>query len=82
MKLPSFFGSFFSSSAIRELDSITDEIKINLANNYKSTAHAARIKLGRRCEELYAERKINKKEYDNYIRIFSYYTETLKDYHH
>jgi len=72
----------FRSKYERELDSIIDEMKINLANNYKSTAHAAREKLGRRCEELYSEQLISESVYKKYRAIFDEYTIKLKDYHH
>ena len=72
----------FRSKEKKELDGIIEEMKINLANNYKSTAHAAREKLGRRCEELYAEGKLKEEEYRRYREIFDRYTEMLRDYHH
>ena len=48
-----FLKRLFKSKAERELDAILDELRANLENNYKSTAQAAREKLGRRCEELH-----------------------------
>ena len=72
----------FKSKAEKELDSIIDEMKVNLANNYKSTAHAARVKLGRRCEELFAEGRINEETFRKYNAIYEEYTIMLKDYHH
>ena len=72
----------FRSAAERELDAIIDEMKVNLANNYKSTAHAAREKLGRRCEELCKDGKISEKTYKKYYTVYEEYTVMLKDYHH
>ena len=72
----------FRSAAERELDAIIDEMKVNLANNYKSTAHAAREKLGRRCEELRKEGRIPEKTYMKYYSVYEEYTIMLKDYHH
>lgn len=72
----------FRSAAEKELDNLIDEMKINLANNYKSTAHAARIKLGERCEVLHHEGKLKDADYTKYRAIFDEYTEMLKDYHH
>lgn len=74
--------SLFKSKAVKELDSLIDEMKINLANNYKSTAHAAREKLGDRCETLYSEGKLKEAEYKKYKGIYEEYTELLKNYHH
>jgi len=72
----------FKSKAKKELDGLIFDIKINLQNNYKSLAHEARKALGQRTEELFAEGKINEKDYKKYISVFDEYTEMLKDYHH
>ena len=72
----------WKSRAARELDALVDEMKINLANNYKSTAHAARIRLGERAEALYAAGSLSEQEYRRYRDIYTRYTEMLKDYHH
>lgn len=72
----------FRSKAEKELDALIEEMKIDLANNYKSTAHAAREKLGSRCEELFREGKLNEAEYREYRAVYERYTEMLKDYHH
>ena len=72
----------FRSKAEKELDGLIDEMKINLANNYKSTAHAARIKLGERCEQLHSEGMLGEKDYEKYRAVFEKYTEMLRDYHH
>lgn len=72
----------FRSSGERELDGIIEDMKINLANNYKSTAHAAREKLGARCEQLFSQGRINEKTYKKYKTLYEEYTVMLKDYHH
>jgi len=72
----------FRSKEKKELEGIIEEMKINLANNYKSTAHAARERLGRRVEELNAAGKLKEEDYRHYREIFDRYTEMLKDYHH
>lgn len=70
------------SRAKKELDRIINEMKIDLQNNYKSTAHEKRKLLGLRCEELYASGKLTEKEYKEYKQVFEHYTLMLKDYHH
>ena len=40
--------NLFKSKAEKELEGILDELKANLENNYKSTAQAARVRLGER----------------------------------
>lgn len=73
---------WFRSKAVKELDAILFEIKVNLENNYKSTSHAARIKLGERTETLWAEGKLKEKEYFYYRAQYESYTVIMKDYHH
>lgn len=68
--------------AAAELDALIDEMKINLANNYKSLAHDARKKLGARTEQLWAQGKLTEKEYKKYSAIYTEYTEKLHGYHH
>ena len=65
-----------------ELDRIIDEIKVNLENNYKSVAHAARERLGTRTEELFSLGKINEDKYRYYKRIYEEYTQKMRNYHH
>jgi hypothetical protein len=72
----------FKSKGARELEGIIREMKLNLENNYKSTAHEYRKRLGVRCEELYNEGKLSEKDYKKYRAVFEYYTILLKDYHH
>ena len=77
-----FPKKLFRSKAERELDAILDELKANLENNYKSTAQAAREKLGRRCEELHDEGKLSEEAYRKYRNIFEEYSLTMRNYHH
>lgn len=73
---------FLKKRASAELDALIGEMKINLANNYKSLAHEARKKLGARTEELYRAGKLSEKEYRKYSAVYTEYTEMLHDYHH
>lgn len=72
----------FRSKAEKLLDSIIDEIKVNLENNYKSTAHDARRKLGETIEALRAAGQLDNKLYKQYRGIYEDFTEKMKDYHH
>ncbi len=74
--------NLFKSKAEKELDSVIREMKLNLENNYKDSAHRERIKLGKRADELYSEGKLNEKKYKEYRQVFEHYTILLKDYHH
>ena len=70
------------SAGERELEGILAELRANLENNYKSTAQAARVKLGERCEALWNEGKIKEKVYKKYRDLFEEYSLMLWDYHH
>ncbi|MBQ8235630.1 MAG: hypothetical protein IJZ37_02975 [Clostridia bacterium] len=72
----------FKSKAERELERILFDLRCNLENNYKDSAHEARKRLGARAEELFREGKISQKTYDKYRVIYEEYTERLKDYRH
>ena len=72
----------FRSAGERELEGILAELRANLENNYKSTAQAARVKLGERCEALWNEGKIKEKVYKKYRDLFEEYSLMLWDYHH
>lgn len=74
--------SLFKNAARRELDAILAELRANLENNYKDTAHEARKRLGSRCEELHATGKLSEKDYQKYRVLYESYTEKMKDYHH
>ncbi|MBQ2863399.1 MAG: hypothetical protein IJE84_04415 [Clostridia bacterium] len=74
--------SIFRSRGERELESIVESMKINLANNYKEPAHKDRERIKERAEGLYSERKIKESVYRKYMRIYEEYTIKLKDYKH
>ncbi|MBR4206822.1 MAG: hypothetical protein IKQ92_15215 [Clostridia bacterium] len=73
---------FLKSKAEKELDGILAELKANLENNYKSTAQAARVKLGERTEELYKAGKLTEKAYKKYKDLFEEYSLSMRNYHH
>ena len=73
---------FFKKKGEKELENILFELRSNLENNYKDSAHAARKILIVRCEELYAQGKISEKAREKYTRLYNEYTEKMKDYHH
>ena len=77
-----FLKNLFKPKAERELDAVLAELRANLENNYKSTAQAAREKLGERCEALYAEGKLREASYKKYKKLYEEYTLSMRDYHH
>ena len=74
--------NLFKSKAEKELEGILDELKANLENNYKSTAQAARVRLGERTEELWAEGKLKESAYKYYKNLYEEYSIMLRGYHH
>lgn len=72
----------FKNKAERELERILFDLRCNLENNYKDSAHEARKRLGTRALELYNEGKISQKTYEKYRLIYEEYTQRLKDYRH
>ncbi len=76
------FMGLFKSKGEKELEHILFEMKCNLENNYKDSAHNARKRLMERADALYAEGKIKEKVYQKYRLIYEEYTERLKDYRH
>ena len=77
-----FLKSLFKSKAERELDAILGELRANLENNYKSTAQAAREKLGRRCEQLHDAGQLGEDAYRRYKKLFEEYSLSMRNYHH
>lgn len=75
------FSRWFSKPE-KELDRLIEEIDINLSNNYKSVAHAARERLGERTREMYELRLIGEESYKHYICVYDQYTEMMKNYRH
>ena len=65
-----------------ELDGILNELKINLANNYKDLAHDALKKLHATLEEYYQSGQIKEKDYKKYKKVADDYSDRMADYHH
>lgn len=69
--------------AIRlELDGILNELKINLANNYKDLAHDALKKLHTTLEDYYKSGQMKEKDYMKYKKVADDYSARMADYHH
>lgn len=65
-----------------ELDGILNDLKMNLANNYKDLAHDALKKLHATLEEYKANGMIKDKDYNKYKKIADEYSTRMADYHH
>lgn len=65
-----------------ELDSLLNELKINLENNYKDLAHDALRKLHNTIEGYYNDGILKGKDYNKYKRVADEYSIQMKDYHH
>ncbi len=65
-----------------ELDAILNELKMNLANNYKDLAHDALKKLHATLDEYKNSGAIKEKDYMKYKKIADEYSDKMADYHH
>lgn len=65
-----------------ELDGILNDLKMNLANNYKDLAHDALKRLHTTLEEYYKSGVIKEKDYNKYKRIADDYSAKMANYHH
>ena len=72
----------FKNPAVTELEEIVADMQANLENNYKDAAQAAREKLKRRLDELYAEGKLKEKDYKRFSVIYTEYSVRMRGYHH
>lgn len=65
-----------------ELDAILNELKVNLANNYKDLAHDALKKLHTTLDAYYNDGMMKEKDYNKYKKIADDYSAKMADYHH
>ena len=65
-----------------ELDSLLNELRINLENNYKDLAHDALKKLHATLDDYYQEGTIKEKDYKKYKKVADDYSSRMANYHH
>lgn len=65
-----------------ELDSILNDLRINLENNYKDLAHDALKKLHGTLEDYLKSGMLKEKDYKKYKKIADDYSNRMADYHH
>lgn len=65
-----------------ELDSILNDLRVNLSNNYKDLAHDALKRLHVTLDAYLEDGTLKEKEYKKYKQIADDYTVRLADYHH
>lgn len=65
-----------------ELDSILNDLRINLENNYKDLAHDALKKLHGTLEDYLKSGTLKEKDYKKYKKIADDYSNRMADYHH
>ena len=70
------------TAAVRELDTILEDLQANLENNYKDAAQTARNRLQERAEALFASGKLSEKEYRRYMTKYNEYTAKMTGYGH
>ncbi len=72
----------FHFKARAELRRIIRELDNFLANNYKDAAHEQRLLLMEKSRLYYEAGKLSRKQYLYYCKLYTNYTEKMKDYHH
>lgn len=65
-----------------ELESVINELQVNLENNYKDLAQDALKKLHATLEENLANGKMKEKDYNKYKKIADDYSAKMANYHH
>lgn len=65
-----------------ELESVINELQVNLENNYKDLAQDALKKLHATLEENFATGKMKEKDYNKYKKIADDYSAKMANYHH
>lgn len=65
-----------------ELDSILNDLRINLENNYKDLAHDALKKLHETLDDYLKNGTLKEKDYKKYKKIADDYSKRMADYHH
>lgn len=65
-----------------ELDSVLNDLKINLENNYKDLAHDALKRLHAMLEDYLSDGTLKEKDYKKYKKIADDYSARMAGYHH
>ncbi|MCM1158492.1 MAG: hypothetical protein NC300_07330 [Bacteroidales bacterium] len=65
-----------------ELDSLLNDLRINLENNYKDLAHDALKKLHETLEDDLQNGALKERDYRKYKKIADDYSAKMADYHH
>lgn len=65
-----------------ELDSLLNDLKINLENNYKDLAHDALKKLHVTLDSYLENGTLKEREYRKYKKIADDYSAKMANYHH
>lgn len=65
-----------------ELETIIQELQVNLENNYKDLARDALKKLHATLEENLATGRMKEKDYNKYKKIADDYSNKMVNYHH
>lgn len=65
-----------------ELESILNDLQVNLENNYKDLAHDALKELHMALETHLTDGTLKEKDYNKYKKIADDYSMKMKNYHH
>ncbi|MBE5947135.1 MAG: hypothetical protein E7259_09420 [Lachnospiraceae bacterium] len=71
-----------SKQSKKEIETLFNEIQINLENNYKDLAIGARKKASERLETLHNDGSLKEKDYIKLKKTMDDYTKRMEGYHH
>lgn len=77
-----FFKHKFKNSLEQQIETLINDLKLYLENNYKDLAIQSRREAVALVEESYEQGKLSDKSYAKYKAILSEYTENMKGYNH
>lgn len=77
-----FFKHKLKNSLEQQIETLINDLKLYLENNYKDLAIQSRKEAIALVEESYAQGKLSDKSYVKYKNILNEYTENMKDYNH
>lgn len=77
-----FFKHKIKNPVEQQIDTLINDLKLYLENNYKDLAIQSRKDAIALMEESYRSGKLSEKSYARYKAILSEYTENMKGYNH
>lgn len=77
-----FFKHKIRNSLEQQIETLINDLKLYLENNYKDLAIQARKEAVALVEESHGQGKLSDRSYVKYKEVLNKYTEEMKDYNH